>query len=82
MNAVGISDEQWKEVLWDRDEEEENARRATQVSVDGVSRNADAEDLFGKEDEAEPQIGDWHGIERDRRSAFLIIGALKQEGLL
>lgn len=82
MNAVGISDDQWREVLWDRDEEEESARRKAAAAKEEEQADDDDDDIFGKDDDADSQPGDWHGVERDRRSAFLIIGALKQEGLL
>ncbi|KAH7929475.1 hypothetical protein BV22DRAFT_1080989 [Leucogyrophana mollusca] len=74
--AVTISDAQWEEVLWDREEEER------QDLEKDVPENA--EDIFvvGDEGLVTQRKGDWVGVDRDRRSAFLIIGALKSEGIL
>ncbi|OCH94094.1 hypothetical protein OBBRIDRAFT_817438 [Obba rivulosa] len=75
--AVTISDSQWEEVLWDREEEEEQAE---------VERNkppVDEDDIYVSEgDSPASKRGDWTGIDRDKRSAFLIMGALKSEGIL
>jgi hypothetical protein len=38
--------------------------------------------VTGNQDVSLKRKGDWVGVERDRRSAFLIIGALKSEGIL
>jgi len=78
--AVTISDSQWEEVLWDREEEEEEAEerekdRGTEAIVDDIYVSAER-------DNDGPVKGDWSGVDRDRRSAFLIIGALKSEGIL
>jgi hypothetical protein len=42
------------------------------------------EDIYTYEDEKGPvkEKGDWVGVERDRRSAFLIMGGLRAEGIL
>ena len=74
--AVTISDAQWEDVLWDREEE-------TKASQTEPERD-DGEDIFvyGDEDPPKRRKGDWTGIDRDRRSAFLIIGALRSEGIL
>ena len=76
--AVTISDSIWEEVLWDREQEEEE--QANPKASDGD----DAEKVFvcGEEDMSTYRQGDWNGVDRDRRSAYLIIGALKSEGLL
>ncbi|KZT24471.1 hypothetical protein NEOLEDRAFT_1134842 [Neolentinus lepideus HHB14362 ss-1] len=73
--AVTISESQWEEVLWDREQEQ-----------DGQVEDKDEEivdDIFvsGDRDMPAARKGDWIGLERDRRSAFLIIGALKSEGI-
>ncbi|KAH7914329.1 hypothetical protein BJ138DRAFT_1209365 [Hygrophoropsis aurantiaca] len=75
--AVTISDSQWEEVLWDREEEERHDDEKT-------CQQKDADDIFVVGDEGlfTQRKGDWVGIDRDRRSAFLIIGALKSEGIL
>ena len=74
--AVAVSDSEWEEVLWDR-EEEERRRREQDVGED-------QEDIFVADEEGLPakKRGDWTGVDRDRRSAFLIIGALRSEGFL
>jgi len=74
--AVTISDSQWEEVLWDREEEERGER------VKGVEEVFD--DIYVSNEQLRdvPVKGDWVGVDRDRRSAFLIIGALKSEGIL
>lgn len=72
--AVTISDTQWEDVLWDREEEE--AARETVTMVE-------KEDIFAWGDEV-PAVrrNDWLGVNRDRRSAYLIIGGLRSEGIL
>ncbi|KAI6119318.1 hypothetical protein EDD16DRAFT_1692643 [Pisolithus croceorrhizus] len=74
--AVAVSDSQWEEVLWDREEEE---RQNCEI----ISPE-DPDDIFVTGDEGLPhqKRGDWVGVDRDRRSAFLIIGALRSEGIL
>lgn len=76
--AVTISDSQWEEVLWDREEEE---RQLSQEKAES-EENPDDVYVFGDEGLASEKKGDWIGVDRDRRSAFLIIGALKSEGIL
>jgi len=75
--AVTISDQQWEEVLWNREDEEQKSLEQDKmdVSTDGVF-------VSGTNDIVKYQKGDWTGVDRDRRSAFLIIGALKSEGIL
>ncbi|GBE79550.1 hypothetical protein SCP_0207500 [Sparassis crispa] len=71
--AVTISDSQWEEVLWDREEEEQMEAEKDKGSVD---------DIYVSEDMPADRKGDWVGVDRDRRSAYLIIGALRSEGIL
>jgi hypothetical protein len=73
--AVTISDSQWEDVLWNREEEKDSNENAN---------GQDAEDIytFGDEDITETKPGDWVGVDRDRRSAYLIMGALRSEGIL
>ncbi|KAF8138734.1 hypothetical protein EV363DRAFT_1427609 [Boletus edulis] len=75
--AVAVSDSQWEEVLWDREEEE-------RLSKEQQDAGEDEEDIFvaGEERLSTKRRGDWVGVDRDRRSAFLIIGALRSEGIL
>lgn len=75
--AVTISDSQWEEVLWDREEEECGMQqsRAEKEDFDNIY-------TLEEQDSEVPVKGDWTGVDRDRRSAFLIIGALKSEGIL
>jgi hypothetical protein len=75
--AVTISDSQLEEVLWDR-EVEESGDKETSMTVQ------DPDDIYvsGEDGPASKRDSDWVGVERDRRSAFLIMGALKSEGIL
>ncbi|KAH9849756.1 hypothetical protein C2E23DRAFT_877980 [Lenzites betulinus] len=71
--AVTIGDAQWEEILWDEPDEDEQPKTAER----------DEDDIYAEEgDLPATRKGDWVGVERDRRSAFLIIGALKQENML
>jgi hypothetical protein len=74
--AVTISDTQWEDVLWDREEEEKGAQEN--------EKEKDDDDIYvyGDEDMPEKRKGDWVGVDRDRRSAYLIMGALRSEGIL
>ncbi|KAL0574534.1 hypothetical protein V5O48_007426 [Marasmius crinis-equi] len=77
--AIAISDSQWEDFLWDReDEEREQEQRTTEKDV------ADGEvHFYGDEDlPVKNQKGDWTGVDRDRRSAYLIIGSLRSETIL
>jgi len=67
-----ITDSQWDEVLFDTDDRKE------------WQPNGDPEDVFISAADAvsTAQKGDWTGVHRDQRSAFLVIGALKSEGIL
>lgn len=80
--AVTISDAQWEDVLWDREGEEEAQKEVTQAKA--KENNGEDDDIFvyGDEDIPVKHRGDWTGVDRDRRSAYLIIGALKSEGIL
>ena len=74
--AVTISDSLWEEVLWDREEED--------ISTEAIGKD-DPDDIYASDDQDRIPVrrrGDWVGVERDRRSAFLIMGALKSEGIL
>ncbi|KIL70032.1 hypothetical protein M378DRAFT_156091 [Amanita muscaria Koide BX008] len=70
--AVTISDMQWEEVLWDR---EEDGRKEEE-------KEEETEFIYGDDDATSEKKGDWTGIDRDRRSAYLIMGALRSEGIL
>ncbi|KAF8529036.1 hypothetical protein BU17DRAFT_80189 [Hysterangium stoloniferum] len=80
--AVTIPPGQWDEVLYSGDSSIEE--------TNPTNGNSDLEDdeevldgvyIHGVPPSRSKQ-GDWQGIDRDRRAAFLIIGALKAEGLL
>lgn len=75
--AVTISDAMWEEVLWDREQEEEQME-------ENKKQETDEDNVFVSGDEGLTTFckGDWTGVDRDRRSAYLIIGALRGEGLL
>ena len=76
--AVTISDDQWEDVLWDRETEEQNQSRA----VNEKSRSGDEVFVVPEEDVPKHWKGDWGGVDRDRRSAYLRIGALRSDGLI
>lgn len=76
--AVTISDTQWEDVLWDR-EEEEKENNAGQEQ--GRERSEEIY-VFGDEGIPGKKRGDWVGVDRDRRSSYLIMGALRSEGIL
>jgi len=75
--AVTISDEQWEDVLWDREADEQRT-----VNEEFVCN--EMEDIFAspEDDGSSHSKGDWEGVDRDRRSAYLIIGALRSDGLI
>jgi hypothetical protein len=76
--AVTISDSQWEEVLWDREEEEEEQKER---EID--EKQMEDNDIYACGDEgAVLKRKDWLGVNRDRRSAYLIIGGLRAEGIL
>jgi len=77
--AVTISDDQWEDVLWDREADEQ--RRAKQETIGGVRED---DDIYVSPGDDVPghSKGDWAGVDRDRRSAYLIIGALRSDGLI
>jgi hypothetical protein len=84
--AVTISDAQWEDALYNREDEEIASREAEEKEKkqqDAEMSEGD-EDLFmyGDEEDKKSKPGDWTGMERDRRSAFVIMGALKSEGIL
>jgi len=72
-----ITDAHWEDVLFDTDDREE--RPWTRFGDGGED-----DDIYITAEEAIPKEkrGDWTGDYRDQRSAFLIIGALKTEGIL
>lgn len=74
--AVTISDDQWEDVLWDREADETKQER-------GQTGEEEDEVYISPEDDGPSDSkGDWAGVDRDRRSAYLIIGALKSDGLI
>ncbi|KAK2466234.1 hypothetical protein APHAL10511_001876 [Amanita phalloides] len=58
-----------------------NVRDAKTVAVT-ISDTQWEEVLWDREGEISKKKGDWMGVDRDRRSAFLIMGALRSEGIL
>lgn len=74
--AVTISDTQWEDVLWDQEEEERGTKEQE------MKRDESEIYAYGDEDIVEHKRGDWVGVDRDRRSAYLIMGALRSEGIL
>lgn len=79
--AVSMSDAQWEDVLIDRETEEN--QKVAQASGESAMAVDDEDDIYAYGDEAQGRkIGDWVGVDRDRRSAYIVIGALKSEGLI
>jgi hypothetical protein len=73
-----ITDSLWEDVLFDTDERPERSHTgSSKMDDDDDGIFITAEDAIPKE-----KRGDWTGDYRDQRSAFLIIGALKSEGIL
>jgi len=74
--AVTISDDQWEDVLWDRE--------ADEVQMEPIADRREDGDIYVSPEDDGPthSKGDWVGVDRDRRSAFLIIGALRSDGLI
>ncbi|KNZ74451.1 hypothetical protein J132_06911, partial [Termitomyces sp. J132] len=79
--AVTISDSQWDDVLWER-EQGERVDNTTGETTKMASESPEDIYVYGDEDIPEKQPKDWIGIDRDRRSAYLIMGALRSEGIL
>jgi len=73
--AVTISDDQWEDVLWDREADEVKMEPSTEGRDDDIY-------VSPEDDEPSHLKGDWAGVDRDRRSAYLIIGALRSDGLI
>lgn len=77
--AIAISDSQWEDFLWDR-EDEEREKEQTMAEKDVPDNEVH---FYGDEDvHVKDQKGDWSGVDRDRRSAYLIIGSLRSETIL
>ncbi len=77
--AITISDSQWEDVLWNREEEEKEKRSKEERMP------VDEDDIYvygDEEEDGKQQPRDWTGVDRDRRSAFLIMAALRSEGIL
>ncbi|XP_006460316.1 hypothetical protein AGABI2DRAFT_192060 [Agaricus bisporus var. bisporus H97] len=70
--AVTMSETQWEDSMYARED-------PVQKSEDMMSDDIYA---IGHEDIPESKRGDWLGLDRERRSAFVILGALRSEGLL
>lgn len=67
--AVAVSDQEWHEVL------------CPEADVDDEDETAAEDDVYAFGFPT-PKRDDWTDIDRDRRSAFMIQGVLRSEGLL
>lgn len=74
---VTVTDEQWEEILWDREEEVNKRLEDRQADVP-----EDDPHVWDNDEEKEWKPNDWVGIDRERRSAFFILGALRSESLV
>ena len=80
--AVTIPPGQWEEVLYSGESAEMEGECAQQLGDEETQEEVlDDVYVYGVPP-PRARKGDWQGIDRDRRAAFLIIGALKSEGLL
>lgn len=70
--AVTMSETQWEDSMYAR---EDPSQEPSEMDTDGIY-------VVGHEDIPDSRRGDWTGVDRDRRSAFVILGALRSEGLL
>ena len=90
-----ITDAQWEDLLYRRKEPGDPADLSEGITGtlvpefttrSGAPKIETEDDLYVYEDDKdavpETRPGDWIGLERDRRSAYLVVGALKSEGLL
>ncbi|KAM5536188.1 hypothetical protein V8D89_010087 [Ganoderma adspersum] len=77
LAAITLAEWQWEELQWDTEEELER-------EAERKKKEQEAEDdIYAlEEDQPSSYKGDWIGMDRDRRSAYLIIQTLKQENLL
>lgn len=66
-----MAETQWEELLGNRDDED----------VVPSEEDVDEIQIYGIP-EPPRKKGDWIGLQRDRRSAFLILAALRYEGML
>lgn len=75
-----ITDAHWEDVLFDTDDRED--RPLTRPNNDTDEEGG--QDIYITSEDAipKPRKGDWTGDHRDQRSAFLITGALKTEGIV
>lgn len=80
--AVTISDTQWEDVLWDREEEEKENNSGQGHDRELTRKESEEIYVFGDEGIPGKKRGDWVGVDRDRRSSYLIMGALRSEGIL
>jgi hypothetical protein len=67
-----MSETQWEDSMYARED-------PVQKSEDIIGGDIYA---VGHDDIPESKRGDWLGLDRERRSAFVILGALRSEGLL
>jgi len=74
-----ITDALWEDVLYGTDDREERPWPGPSKTDDD-----DDDDIYITAEDAipKPRKGDWTGDYRDQRSAFLIIGAMKSEGIV
>jgi len=67
-----MSEAQWQDSMYAR---EDPISETDRMETDDIY-------VVGHEDIPESKRGDWIGLDRERRSAFVILGALRSEGLL
>lgn len=67
-----MSETQWEDSMYAREDPVQNSEEMMGDNLYAV----------GHDDITEGKRGDWLGLDRERRSAFVILGALRSEGLL
>jgi hypothetical protein len=92
--AVTVGPDQWEDVLWDPEEdrkrkeaeakakEEAEKRAQGDVGMDATLENDDDVYVYGVEEIPHVPSRDWVGLDRERRSAYMVSGVLKSENLL
>jgi len=75
--SITMGDAQWEDVLWDRE-----ALRTQRETKQSEPEDPDDPYLWDGPEVKSSKPNDWTGLHRDRRSAYMIIGALRSEGLL
>lgn len=80
--AISIHDSMWEEMEWNCPDPKDDSDAQSNDTNQPGHEDDDIYVYGDEEDPSEKQKGDWTGVDRDRRSAFSIMGSLKSEGIL